>query len=163
MERSHLVGSVGANEHQVRYISPGYQIADEMKRRHVQPLQVIDEENEGPTRAGKGSDQPPEGDTETVQSILRRQIRQRRLSADDWLQRRNEIRHQMAIRSDGLGQRSPPGCNLVLVIGEYLTEQRSEGLGQGCIGYALCLHVEFADRYHSLVEGQTGLKLRYKR
>src|SRR5262249_10714376 len=158
-----LIGPVSSNQHQARYISPSDQIADQLDRRHVQPLQVVNEKDEGATGAGKGPNQPPENDAEAIQPILGREIRNRMLTTEEKLERGNKLRHNMAVRSDRVRQRLAPNRNVLVVVSENLSQQRREGLVERRVGDVARLQIEFAHRAQSIFRRQARLELRDKR
>ena len=69
----------------------------------------------------------------------------------------------MAVRSDGLRQGPSPSGNLLLIVGQDLTQQQSECLGQCRIWDVPHLHIELAGRHQGVFRRQTRLKLRDKR
>ena len=55
-----LVVAIGADQQEVLQIRPGQQILQEIERRRVEPLQVVEEERQRMFRPGEDADEPPE-------------------------------------------------------------------------------------------------------
>ena len=83
-----LVVPVGADQQQVPHLRVRDQMLEEVERRRIQPLQIVEEQRERVLRPCEHADEAPEHQLEAVLRVLRRQIRDRRLLADDELQAR---------------------------------------------------------------------------
>ena len=70
----------------------------QVQRRHIEPLQVVEEERQRMFRPGEDSDEAPEHKLEASLRVLRRNLRDRRLFADDQLQFGNQIDDKPAER-----------------------------------------------------------------
>ena len=60
-----------------------HQIFGQMQRRGVQPLQVVEKQDERMLRTGKNAEEAPENGIEAVLRVLGRHFRDRRLFADE--------------------------------------------------------------------------------
>ena len=85
MGRSDFVVPVSADQHQVLHVRLGQQILEQIERRRVEPLQVVEEERQRMFRPREHADESPEHQLETALRILWRKLRNRRLVSDDEL------------------------------------------------------------------------------
>ena len=65
MGRSDFVVSVSADQHQVLHARWIQQILEEIERRRVEPLQVVEEERQRMLRPREHPDEPPEDELKT--------------------------------------------------------------------------------------------------
>src|SRR4029077_2988157 len=70
-----LVVPISADQHQVLHIRSGQEILQQIERRRVEPLQVVEEQRERVFRLSEYADKPPEHHLEAPLRILRLQIR----------------------------------------------------------------------------------------
>ena len=101
-----LVVPVGADQHQVLHIRLGQQVLEQVERRRVEPLQIVEEQRQRMVRPGEDADEPPEHQLETALRLLRLELRDRRLVADDELQFGDEVGHEPCVRPQRL-QKAP--------------------------------------------------------
>ena len=94
-----LVVPIGADQHQVLQIRPGQQILEQVERRGVEPLQIVEEQRQRMFRAGEDADEPPEHELKTALCLLRRKLRDRWLFTDDELQFGDEVDHEPPVRA----------------------------------------------------------------
>jgi len=87
-------------------IGPAQQIFQQVERRRVEPLQVIEEERQGMFRPGENADELPETHLEAPLRVMRRKLEDRRRFSNDELHFRNEIHNQTCVRSQRLAQGS---------------------------------------------------------
>ena len=80
-----LVVAVGADQQQVLHVGLGQQLLDQIERGRVEPLQIVEEQRERMLRPREHADEAPEHQLEAALRLLRRQLRDRRLLADDEL------------------------------------------------------------------------------
>ena len=71
-----LVVPVGADQQQVLQLRPGQQILEQIERRSVEPLQVVEKERQRMFGPGEDADEPPEHELETLLRVLRRASRE---------------------------------------------------------------------------------------
>ena len=64
---------------QVPHIRLGQQILEQIERRRVEPLQVVEEQRQRMLRPGEDADEPPEHQLEAPLRVLWRKLRNRRL------------------------------------------------------------------------------------
>src|SRR5713101_2427634 len=101
---------------------------EEVERRCIEPMQIVEEQRERVLRPGERADEPPEHKLEAVLRISRRQVCDGRLFPDDEFQLRNEADDQLAVRLDSLRQRRTPLVQLGFAPDEDLTDQAPQGL-----------------------------------
>src|ERR1700756_52478 len=104
MRRTDFVVAVGPDQHQVPQIGIGSQVLQEFKSCPVQPLQIVEKQRERVLRPGEYSEEPPEYQLEAVPRILRRQVRNGRLFANDEFQLWDELNDQVATGTHGVHQ-----------------------------------------------------------
>ena len=78
-----LVVSIGADQQQMPNVPLGEKIFEQVERSAIEPLQIVEEERQRMLRTRKDGDESPEHRLKTALRIFRRQIRHRRLFADD--------------------------------------------------------------------------------
>ena len=93
-----FVVAVGTDQHQVLHIRPGQQILEQIERRRVEPLQIVEEQGEGVLGPCEYADESPEHQLETALRVLWRKLRNRCLFSDDELQVRDEVHNEQAVR-----------------------------------------------------------------
>ena len=86
-----LVVPVGADQQQVPHVRVRDQMLEEVERCCIQPLQIVEEQRERVLLPREHAEEAPEHQLEAVLRVLRRQVRDRRLRADDEFQLGNEI------------------------------------------------------------------------
>ena len=92
-----LVVPVGADQQQVPHLRVHNEVLEEVERRCVQPLQIIEEQRERVLLAREHSEEAPEHHLETVLHVLRRQIRDGRLFSDHELQLGDDVDDELTI------------------------------------------------------------------
>src|SRR5687768_15730865 len=93
----HFIVPVGADQQQVSDIRLGEQVLDQVQRRGVEPLQVVEKEGQGMLRPREHVDESTEYQVESALGVLRRKVRNRWLLSDDRLQFRNQTHHQLSV------------------------------------------------------------------
>ena len=86
----------------------GDQLFQKVKRRCVQPLQIVKEQRQRLLFPREDAEKAPENHLETVLRVLRRQVRNRRLLSDHQLQLGNEVHHELAVRAQRFAESVPP-------------------------------------------------------
>ena len=98
MHGINLVVPIGADQHKVLQIRSGQKILQQIERRRVEPLQVVEEQRERVLRPSEYADKPPEHHLETPLRVLRLKSRDWWLFSKDEFQFRNEIHNQLSVR-----------------------------------------------------------------
>ena len=129
---------------QVLQIRPGQQILEQIERRRVEPLQIVEEQRQRMFRPGEDADEAPEHQLETSLRVLRRQLRDRRLFADDELQFGDQIDDEPSVRAQRLQQCVAPAAQLGLALAEQRPDEALKSLRQRRIRNVAFVLVELA-------------------
>ena len=143
---SDLVVPVGPDQQQMPHLRMRDQVLDEVERRRVQPLQIIEEQRERMLLAREHAEEAAKHQLEAILGILRRQVGDRRLCSDHQFQLGNEIDDELAVRAQRLAQGVPPLAKLHLALAEKRPHQAPESLRQGGVGNVALVLVELARR-----------------
>ena len=158
MGRAHLVVPEGPQQQQRSHVRLDRQITEQVQGRRVQPLQIVQEQRQRMLRPGEHAEQAAEHQLETALCVLRRQLRHGWLRADQWLQRGDEVDHELAVRAQCLPQRRAPRAKLGVAFAEQRADQTLQRLGKRRIGDVALVLVELAGgeqaagRYQHLVQ-----------
>src|SRR5437763_1916357 len=101
MRRSDFVFAIGTDQHEVLQIWP-QQVLQQIERRRVEPLQVVEEQSQWLVRPRKCANEAPEYDLKTALCLLCRQLRNRWLVSDNELEFGYEVDHEPPVRSERL-------------------------------------------------------------
>src|ERR1700730_15183891 len=99
MGGSDFVVTIGTDQHEVLQIRPGQQILQQIERRRVEPLQVVDEERQWMFRLSEDADKPWKHQQETALCLLLLKLRDRWLFSDDQLQLGNQVDYELSVRA----------------------------------------------------------------
>src|ERR1700685_2653432 len=136
----------------------GNQVLQQVEGRRIQPLQIVEEQNERMLRPREHSQEAPENHLKAVLGLLRRQVRDRRLCSDNELQIRDKHDDQLAVRTQRLLENVPPPAERCLALAQKRADEALESLGQGGVWdvalvlVALTGREESARRDEDLVE-----------
>ena len=144
MRCSDFVVAVGADEEKIAEIGPAQQVFQQVERRRVEPLQVIEEERQGMFRPSEDADKLPKHHLEAPLRVLWRKLRDRRRLSDDELHFRNEIHNQSCVRSQRLPQRVAPRRKVRFAFAEQRPDQALKGLCQRRVGNVAFVLIELA-------------------
>src|SRR5262249_25054834 len=92
-----LVVAIGTDQQEALQIRPGQYILEQVERRRVEPLQIIEEQRQWMFRPGEDTDEAPEDQLKTPVRGPGRKLRARRLVADVEFQFRDEIDDEPAV------------------------------------------------------------------
>src|SRR5262245_26730407 len=92
-----LIVPVSADQDQVPEIGPGQQVLEQVERRRVEPLQVVEEQRQRMFRARKNADETPKHELEAALRLLRRKIGNRGLVPYDELEFGDEVDDELAV------------------------------------------------------------------
>src|SRR5579864_4411357 len=98
MRRVHFVIPVGTDQQQVRHIGLAQHVLDQIQRRSIEPLQVVEKQCKGMFRSRKNADETAEHHLEPTSSVLRRKFRNAWLVPYNEPQFGNKIYNQLTIR-----------------------------------------------------------------
>ncbi len=149
MRRRDFVVPVRADQHQVRHAGWSQQIFEEIERRRVEPLQVVEEECQRMVPLGEHADEPPEHHPETASRVLRRKLRNRRLVSDDEPELRDQVDHERPIRAQRLRQSVAPTTQLGVALAEKIPNEALKRLRQRRIRDLALVLIELPRRKQS--------------
>src|SRR5262245_37954927 len=153
-----LVVAVGADQQQVPQIRVGQQVFEQVERRGIEPLQVVEKERKRMLRPGKYTDETPEHEQETALRLLWLKCRDRWRLPNDQLQFGDEVGHEPRIGLQRLQKRVAPVRQLRIRLAEQRAHQAPEGLRESGIRDGTFVLVELtrskkaAGRYEHLVQ-----------
>src|SRR5712692_9457447 len=122
------------------------QVLEEVERRAIQPLQIVEEQRERVLLPREYAEEAPEDHLEAALRVLRRQVRNGRLFPDHELQLGHEIHDELAVGAQRLAQRVPPPAKLRLVLAQKRADKALEGLGKRSVRDVALVLVELAGR-----------------
>jgi hypothetical protein len=118
MGGSDFVVAIGTDQHEVLQIRPGQQIFQQIERRRVEPLQIIEEERQWMVRPGEDADKAPENQLEMPLRVLWRKLRDRRLFSNDELQLGDDVDHEPSVRAQRVQKGGTPTAQLGIALAE---------------------------------------------
>ena len=104
MHEAYLVVPVGADQQKVLYLGVCDKVIEQIETGGVEPLQVVQEQRERMLRPRERANETPEHHLKTVLPVLRRKLRNRRLLPDDERKLRNQVGHDLSVRTKRLQQ-----------------------------------------------------------
>src|SRR5207247_861238 len=125
-----LVVPVGADQQQVPHVRLGQQVLEQVQRRRVEPLQIIEKERERMLRPREDADESAQHQLETPLRVLWQKFRNWGLFSDDELQFRDEVHHEPSIGTYRLTQRLTPTVQLSFALAQQRADQALKGLCQ---------------------------------
>src|ERR1700722_1758416 len=141
-----FVIAIGADQHEVLQVRPGQEILEQVERRRVEPLKIVEEERQRMFRPGEHSDKPPKHQVETSLRVLRRKLWDGGLVTDDELQLGNKISHEPAVRAQRLQKGIAPTTKFGVALPEERPNKALKSLGQRRIRNVALVLVELARR-----------------
>src|SRR5271168_3272105 len=124
----------------------GNQLLEEVERRRVQPLQIVEEQSQRVLLPRERAKEAPENHLKAVLGLLRRQVRDRRLCSDNELQLGDKIDDQLAVRTQRLLENVPPPAERCLALAQKRADEALESLGQGGVWDVALVLVELTRR-----------------
>src|ERR1700722_11785664 len=94
-----LVIPISPNQHQMLHVRLSQQILQQVQRCRVEPLQIVEEQRQWVLRPGEHGEKAPENQMKAALRVMGRQLRNRRLVADDELQLRNQVYYKPPVRA----------------------------------------------------------------
>ena len=98
MRRVHFVIPVGADQHQMLHIGLAQQILDQIQRRSVEPLQIVEKQRQGMFRPSKNADKSAEHHVKPASRVLRQKFRDGWLVSYNEPQLGNQIHNELSVR-----------------------------------------------------------------
>src|SRR5262249_20968289 len=154
-----FVVAVGANEEKIAKFGPAQQVFQQIERRRVEPLQVIEEERQRMFRPREDVDKLPKYQLEAPLRVLWRKLRNQRRLSDDELHFRNEIHNQSCVRAQRLPQRVAPPREVPFALAEQRPDPGLKGLCQRGVGNVAFVLIELTGRENAARRYQHRLQL----
>src|SRR5262249_50595078 len=133
MRRIHFIVPIGADQQQVGDIRLRQQILQQVKRRRVEPLQVVEKEGQGMFRSCEHTEESAKYQMEPPLSVLRRKFGNRWLLSENGFQFRNQSHHQLSVRIECLSQGLAPRAQLLFALTQKWSDKALKGLREGGI------------------------------
>ncbi len=112
----------------VPHLRLGQQVLEQAQRRYIQPLQVIQKQHQRMLRRGEHAKKPAHHPPQTIQHILRRDLRSERLRPDDQREFWNQLNDEVAIGTQCLQQALAPCRDLGAGMAQELAHEVAERL-----------------------------------
>src|SRR4029077_20445565 len=90
MGSADFVVAIRTDQHEVPKIRPGKHVLEQIERRGVEPLQIVEEERQRVLRPREDAEESPEHELEASLRLLRRELGHWRLLSDDELEFRDQ-------------------------------------------------------------------------
>src|SRR6202008_2477171 len=110
MRSSDHVVTIGTDRHEVLQIRPGQEILQQIECRSVEPLQIVEEEQERMILPGEDPDKTPKDQLETPLRVLWRKLSDRWLFSDDEFQLGDYVDYELSIRAEGVDKSIAPSA-----------------------------------------------------
>src|SRR5262249_5775018 len=122
----------------------GQQILQQIERRHIEPLQIIEEEREWMLRLGKHPDKSPKHHVETTLRLLGRKLRYGWLISNNELQLGDEVDHEPSVPAQCVQKSVSPCAELGVVPAQKEPHKSLKGLGKTRIRDIALVLIELA-------------------
>ena len=139
-----LVVPIGADQHQVLQVRSRQQVLQQIERRRIEPLKIVEEQHQRMFGAGEYADEPLQHVLKAALRVLRRKLRNRPLFADDELEFGDQVDDQLSIRAQRFQKFALPPAQLRVALAEQRPNQALERLRERRIGDIALVLVEFA-------------------
>ena len=140
---SHLVVAVSTDQQQMACVAMGDEILDQPQGRGIEPLKVVDKNNQRVLLPREDVDETLECQLKPKSSLRRRECSQRWLWTDQANELRNKISQKAALIADGFPNGVPPAADTFCAT-QNLANQPLEGLSQCGIGDVFEAQVELS-------------------
>src|SRR5262249_42401126 len=127
MRRSDVVVAIRADDEQVRDAGIAHQVLDELQRRGVQPLEIVEKQDQRMLRTREHGEESRDRALETVLRLVRRDLGDRRLLAEDQLELRHETRDDVTVHVQRLADGISPSRELALPLAEDHANEALQG------------------------------------
>src|SRR5262249_296715 len=119
---------VSTDHHQVLHIRMVQQVLEQIERRRVKPLQVVEEQRQRVLRPREHTDKTPEHQLKTMLCVLRWKFGNRWLLSDDKLQFRNQSHNELPVATEGIIKGIAPLAKLPFAHAQQGTDEVLESL-----------------------------------
>src|SRR5215471_21251287 len=104
------------------------QVLEQIERRRVEPLQVVEEQRQRVLRPREHADKTPEYQLKTMLCVLGWKFGNWWLLSDDKLQFRNQIHNELPVPTEGITKGITPLVQLLLALAQQGTDKVLKGL-----------------------------------
>src|SRR5882672_1420214 len=139
-----FVVAIRTDHHQVPQIRPSEYVLEQIERRGVEPLQIVEKERERMFGPRESPDESPQHELEPPLRVLRRELGDRRLLSYDELELRDQVHHQPSVGFQRLAERVTPAGQLRLALAQKRSGQLPKGLGERGVRDVALVLVELA-------------------
>src|SRR6185295_1516292 len=144
MGRGDFVVPVCADQQHMSHIGVSQQVFEQIQRGRVEPLQIVEEQRQRMFRSSEYREEAAEDELKTSLGVLRWQLVDRRLLANDESQLRNQVQHELPVRTEGFTKRLTAVVEFDIAPSQKGTDQTRESLRQGGIRNIALVLVELA-------------------
>src|SRR5258708_1882151 len=117
---------------------------EQLQRRGIEPLQVIEEQRQWVIWCGERAEEPSEHPLKSVLCLSRRKVRNGRLSPDQELKLGNEVDDELTVRADCLAQRILPAAEIGIALAKDRANERLKSLCESGVRDVAFVLVELA-------------------
>ena len=153
-----LVGAIAGHEHEVRQAGVDGQRFQQLPRRRVGPLHVVEKEQQRRVARSEHGQQAADHEVQAAFGVARRHLGHVGLRPDECVQLGQRGREQLAMRAEGLAQRHAAARELRFGFGELAAQQAAQGLQQRQVGQGGAELVELAAPDPALQGGAAALQ-----
>ena len=139
-----FIVAIRTDQHEVPQIRPGEHVLEQVERRSVQPLQVVEKERERMFGPRESPDESPQHELEPALRVLGRELGERRLLSHDELELRDQVHYQPSVGFQRLAERVTPAGQLRLALAQKRLDQLPKGLGERGVRDVALVLVELA-------------------
>ena len=118
MRSGDFVVAISADQYEVLRWRADQQVFQQVERRRVEPLQIIEEERQRMFRLGENANEAMQYELKPALRVLWRQFGNRRRSSDDELHFGHQIHDESRVRSQRFPKRVAPGRQLCFALPE---------------------------------------------
>src|SRR6266851_4603892 len=129
-----FIVAIRTDQHEVPQIRPGEHVLEQIERRGVEPLQIVEKERQRMFGFSENPDESPQHELEQALRVLGREIGDGRLLSHAELELRDQVHHQPSVGFQRLAERVTPAGQLRLALAQKRLDQLPKGLGERGVG-----------------------------
>ena len=142
--RSHLVVAVSTDQQQMACVAMGDEILDQSQGRGIEPLKVVDKNNQWVLLPREDVDETLEHQLKPKSGLRWRKYSHGRLRTDQANELGNKVSQKTALIADSLPNGVAPAADVFLFAAQKLANQPLEGLSQSGVRDAFKAQVELS-------------------
>ena len=139
-----LIVPIGPDHQQRPHLRVGDQMLEEIERRCIQPLQIVEKQGQRVLLPREHAKEAPKYHLEAILRVLGRQVRDRGLLSDHQLQLWNQVHDELTIGTQRVAERLPPAAKFHFALAQEGADKALEGLGKRGVWDVALVLVEFA-------------------